>query len=279
MKQIITKIKNRKSKWIAAILAYFLGTFGIHKFYLGKKSGWLYLIFCWTGIPSIIGVVEAIIYCVTSQEKFDMQYNNEYYILDTVSNASDVMILNSRRYDFTQQYYNNLKDVHYDVESLQQKLSRTADVMEVFFNNPVQVTEALRYDMVTIYSLIYGQQYDQYNIEAFAMFLVLPGSNSGIINDTYTNLAQANQTRKYKDVIDETIRMYVATDNPLMMYQQNQNALAFPAFLKQKNNPLFKQYADVMYKYARILTQANAIANAAENKALSEVSQMLYNPI
>lgn len=65
-----------KNKYIAALLAIFLGLFGIHKFYLGQKTaGIMYLIFFWTGIPEIIGIVEGIIYLFTSEEKFNEKYN------------------------------------------------------------------------------------------------------------------------------------------------------------------------------------------------------------
>ena len=45
-----------------ALLGIFLGTFGIHRFYAGKViSGIIYLLFCWTGIPSLLGLIEGII--------------------------------------------------------------------------------------------------------------------------------------------------------------------------------------------------------------------------
>ncbi len=60
-----------KSKVTAGILGILLGGFGIHKFYLGKVGmGVLYLIFCWTYIPSIVGFVEGIIYLTQPDENF-----------------------------------------------------------------------------------------------------------------------------------------------------------------------------------------------------------------
>lgn len=60
-----------KSRVTAALLAFFLGGLGAHKFYLGKPGiGVLYLIFCWTFIPSIIAFIEFIIYLSESDEKF-----------------------------------------------------------------------------------------------------------------------------------------------------------------------------------------------------------------
>lgn len=61
----------KKSKNIAGLLAIFLGGVGAHKFYMGNtKMGILYLIFCWTYIPSLIAFVEGIIYLCGSDEKF-----------------------------------------------------------------------------------------------------------------------------------------------------------------------------------------------------------------
>lgn len=45
-----------------ALFAFFLGGFGAHKFYAGKVgTGILYIVFCWTFIPSIIALIEGIV--------------------------------------------------------------------------------------------------------------------------------------------------------------------------------------------------------------------------
>lgn len=68
--------RYNRSKVVAALLALFLGGFGVHKFYLGKMGlGLLYLIFCWTFIPGVIAFIEFIMYLVMSQDDFDRRYN------------------------------------------------------------------------------------------------------------------------------------------------------------------------------------------------------------
>lgn len=68
-----------KNKIVAAILAIFFGSFGIHKFYLGKiGQGLLYLVFCWTGIPGLLGIIEGIIYLLTSEHSFALKYGARY---------------------------------------------------------------------------------------------------------------------------------------------------------------------------------------------------------
>ncbi len=50
---------RRKDNVVAILLAIFLGGFGAHQFYLGRPGlGVLYLLFCWTLIPSIIALIE-----------------------------------------------------------------------------------------------------------------------------------------------------------------------------------------------------------------------------
>ena len=66
-----------KNRIVAALLAIFLGSFGVHKFYLRNYMiGILYLVFCWTPIPGIIGFVEGILLLLTSNDKFNRKYNS-----------------------------------------------------------------------------------------------------------------------------------------------------------------------------------------------------------
>jgi TM2 domain-containing membrane protein YozV len=49
----------RRDEVVGILLALFLGAFGIHHFYLRRTGlGILYLCFFWTGITSILGVIE-----------------------------------------------------------------------------------------------------------------------------------------------------------------------------------------------------------------------------
>ena len=65
-----------KNKTVAALLALFIGGLGVHKFYLGRPfQGFIYLIFCWTFLPSIFSFIGGIILLAMSEDRFNKKYN------------------------------------------------------------------------------------------------------------------------------------------------------------------------------------------------------------
>jgi len=65
----------RKSRGAATALALLLGGIGLHKFYLDQPGqGILYLVFCWTFIPALIGLIEGLSYATSSDESFHAKY-------------------------------------------------------------------------------------------------------------------------------------------------------------------------------------------------------------
>lgn len=49
----------RRDEVVGVLLALFLGTFGVHHFYLRRTGlGILYCCFCWTSIPFFLGIIE-----------------------------------------------------------------------------------------------------------------------------------------------------------------------------------------------------------------------------
>lgn len=65
-----------KSKTTAALLAFFLGGLGVHRFYLGQPIlGVIYLLLCWTLIPALIGLIDFFVLLSYSDQRFDAKYN------------------------------------------------------------------------------------------------------------------------------------------------------------------------------------------------------------
>ncbi|MCX6083376.1 MAG: NINE protein [Caldiserica bacterium] len=64
------------NKITAGLFALLLGGIGIHKFYLGQVGqGILCILFCWTGIPAIIALVDGIVFLSMSDADFDARFN------------------------------------------------------------------------------------------------------------------------------------------------------------------------------------------------------------
>lgn len=65
-----------KNKIVAGLFGIFLGGLGIHKFYLGKTGmGILYILFCWTGIPEVVGFIEGIVYLASNDHNFQVKHH------------------------------------------------------------------------------------------------------------------------------------------------------------------------------------------------------------
>lgn len=67
-----------RNKTVATALAALGGTFGLHRFYLsGRRTPrpWLYVLFCWTLIPTFAGFGEALFFALMPDEKWDAQWN------------------------------------------------------------------------------------------------------------------------------------------------------------------------------------------------------------
>lgn len=65
-----------KSKVAAGVLAFFVGVFGIHRFYLGQiGKGILYAIFFWFPLTWIVAFIDGIIFLTMSDDDFNMKYN------------------------------------------------------------------------------------------------------------------------------------------------------------------------------------------------------------
>lgn len=62
---------TEKSKVFAVFLALFLGTVGVHRFYLGAWGwGLVSIVFCWTGIPTFLSLGEAVHYLSLPEAEF-----------------------------------------------------------------------------------------------------------------------------------------------------------------------------------------------------------------
>ena len=68
----------RRNKTIAGVLAIFAGTIGLHCFYMGNyKKGLIYLLFFWTGIPTVLGIVDGARLFTQVAEEDDLETDDQ----------------------------------------------------------------------------------------------------------------------------------------------------------------------------------------------------------
>lgn len=94
--------RHMKNKTTATFLALFLGGIGVHRFYLGQKLyGTLYLLFCWTFLPSSLALIDCIIFLVMSKEKFNLKYNiNQKLSINPMNNIDSFSTKNEIEFEF-----------------------------------------------------------------------------------------------------------------------------------------------------------------------------------
>ncbi len=68
---LIDQLSDNPNQVAAGVLSILLGDIGVGHFYTGQTlRGVLDILFCWTGVPAIIGLVEGIIWLCDSEEEW-----------------------------------------------------------------------------------------------------------------------------------------------------------------------------------------------------------------
>jgi len=80
-------MRRKKNKYIAALLAFILGSFGVHRFYLGDgKTGFLYLMIMFftmsirIPITAILGIIDGFKLLTMGQSEFDRKFNKHVLV-------------------------------------------------------------------------------------------------------------------------------------------------------------------------------------------------------
>ena len=129
-----------KNKYYASFLAFFLGAIGAHKFYLGdKKWGFVFLVWSWTGIPALMGVIESIKMIRLSDKNFESYC--EGYIKNYNTFAQDWEELNKNIKNIFKNTTKNDESENSDKEEKIENKDTLKSRFELSENNIIQGNE------------------------------------------------------------------------------------------------------------------------------------------
>lgn len=208
--------------------------------------------------------------------------------------------LSSKKSDFSYPYYSLLKHFSKSLHQIVFKLQSNDAVLKQINNGQIQtpardfIATCVIFDMVQISKILAKGTLSTKSLEATGMVLatngLLPNSREDFMDKDFETLATAHQKGIYSEVVKQLLELG-AVENPMEITIQEKegekvisstkrkNNLSFPTFLKISDNPLFEEYATILYRYANIISKADNIVSKEEENILKEIYQITHNPI
>lgn len=145
------------------------------------------------------------------------------------------------------------------------------------------IASSVIYDMIQITNILTGGNPSTRSLEATGLVLtsspLLPSIGCNFLDRGFEALEKDHRRGAFKSVAQQLLDLG-KTENPIEITAQEkesgkvisstklQRSLSLPAFLKISENPLFEEYAAVMYRYAIIISKADNVVTKAEERLL-----------
>lgn len=201
---------------------------------------------------------------------------------------------------FSYQYYSLLKDFSKSLLQIVHKLQTNEAILERIYAGNLQtasdefIANCVIYDMIQVSNILAKGKLSTKSLEATGLVLatnqLLPNNSEDMLDKDFDTLSTAHHQGLYQDIARQLLEVG-AVENPLQITIQEtqdekvisstkqQNNLAFPTFLKISDNPLFEEYATVLYRYATIISKADNVVSKTEEVLLKDLYQITHNPI
>jgi TM2 domain-containing membrane protein YozV/AAA+ superfamily predicted ATPase len=291
-----------KSKGTAIVAALLGGSIGIHRFYL-KQNGWgfVYLLFCWTLIPAIIGWIDVLAFLMMSQQRFDEKYNNNVAQKNTSvskKTQAEVHVSSAKRGKgkLSPAFIGLLEEVADEAARLLNDLTADKALLERLDSVQTDATttkkELIRIfvvnDMVQIVRKIKGGLKRQGDVQIFGGFLaiqtILPEQNDRFIEHPFSDLEiYLYETHLLQGPIDILWDLknpmsidYSVGDSP---QKKAKSDLSLPPLLQLMRSDLLVPYATMLQRFALILCKHDIDISAREEVLLKEIYEETHNPI
>lgn len=201
---------------------------------------------------------------------------------------------------FTKEYFELIVDFETSIISIIKKLELNENLLDKLKELAIGITInqfiqfCVFYDFFQILKIICKEQVDPIGLETFGFVLlsdkIIERLSSVSLAMNYETLKIIFSTGIQKDVAESIIKI-ADVANPLKISIKHTddgkgafvknlgNGLSISTALKVINDPLFDEYATVLYRFATIIAKTDNIVSKEEESILKEVYQLTHNPI
>ncbi len=194
---------------------------------------------------------------------------------------------------FSYQLITSLRDYSVSLQSIIQKLQTDKDVLSHISSESIStpvlefIAHCVIYDLINIANILNKGKISNNSLEATILFLIFNKitSNTGscFIDQDVNDINKAHCEGLCSEIagqiigagnMENPIQLSInkKQDEKVISTTHLENNLSFPTMLKITNNPLFDDYAKVLYQFAILI--------APEDKSLlTDVRQKIYQPI
>jgi len=197
--------------------------------------------------------------------------------------------------EFSYQYYTLLKDFSESLYQMVQKLQNNEAIVErinkeseSISNSSEGIVTCVFYDLIQISNILAKGEFSEDSLEATGLVLttskIVPNGEVLLDND-FEDIALIHQSGRYQ----EAARELIAYGSENLIQEPNgekggpspeqPNPLSLPRILKISDNPLFEEYATVLYRYATIISKADGVVSKIEDTTLKHIYQLTHNPV
>lgn len=258
---------EKKSKLICYMLAFFFGGFGAHLFYTKKyKRGFLYLLFCWTYIPFILGWIDMFFInkwfeqeVINKKLHLSSGIDNKEKRVNTYKNCNDAEIKSEGFTQIKQELVNNKK-----FEVKEHKVNKEANQVLAFNSNEIKIKEdidrehALRIAVQKLIIIIQKQiqiKLQEQNLNETARNDIL---NEVLMVDLIEEQTEVNSEKQFT-----------------VEYMTEENEANVFSIVEQKNINLVKEQTTINFQEENLIGDSNEFEDV-NTKKQSANSSLFY---
>lgn len=154
-------MRKRIKAIICSALSLIFGGIGIQKFYLGQtKRGILYVLFCWTGIPYLLCVVDLIRFIFMTEKEFNLIYNKDY--IENINYKNDYENYKSKFDDAIDAEYSYVDENNYDNRE-EENYNNQENTEENIINKALEYYKLINETLISIKDYNFASKVEKLN--------------------------------------------------------------------------------------------------------------------